>query len=417
MPEKKHFASIISPNPLPDLAEALTTSGSVELLAPNSGIRDFMNSPGARIAEIIFVNVSELSGGPMSLQVPTAGCCTAYVVAVGDVEDAKILRMAMRAGARDFLLRPPQIKDIQDILNTAAVYMDARSAVLKNMETEQSGLPAAKPRDSRIFTFFSPKDGTGKSTILVNFGAALASSTNKTVCLVDLVLQFGDLSPMFSVKPHGTIGNLIALPTDQIADEIKSFITPVSKNMSLLAATQRPEEGELVRPHHITAILHALSQQYDFVLVDVPGAFSDVSLAALDASSTIYLLLTPNILSIRSLKSAIDVMEGPLKYPHGKLKVILNRSDSTAGIAIKDIEAIIGRHVNHLVPSDYKTVTTAVNQGTPAVQENPKSKFSRALIQMAVSEAGPAAAASHDGQRHTLAGLFRHAGQHGEKGE
>jgi pilus assembly protein CpaE len=115
--------------------------------------------------------------------------------------DSNYLRRAMLAGARDFLTKPFGGDEL-----VAAVHRvhDKRPTVAAMPTTVHTptGVPVQPVPtlpEGKIVATFSPKGGSGCSTIAVNLAVALAKIGHRTV-LVDASLQFGDVAVMLNMK-------------------------------------------------------------------------------------------------------------------------------------------------------------------------------------------------------------------------
>ncbi len=60
-------------------------------------------------------------------------------------------------------------------------------------------------------------------------------------------------------------------------------------------------------------------------------------------------------------------------YPPEKVQYVVNRADSTGGIAAEDLARALGRVPEHTIVSDGKLVVQANNEGVPFVLANPDS--------------------------------------------
>jgi len=91
-----------------------------------------------------------------------------------------------------------------------------------------------------------------------------------------------------------------------------------------------------------------------------------------------------------------------LGYERGKVRLVLNRADSTLGIRVADVEHSIGRKVDHTVVSDGRSVVYALNRGVPFFLSNREAQVSQDVLRLAQAVAGPGeAAASEDGRKST----------------
>ena len=90
-----------------------------------------------------------------------------------------------------------------------------------------------------------------------------------------------------------------------------------------------------------------------------------------------------------------------------KVRLILNRADSTLGIRVADVEHSIGRKVDHTIVSDGRSVVYALNRGVPFFLSNREAQVSQDIMRLAseiVGEAlvAPEAAEPKGAQRKSL---------------
>ena len=80
-------------------------------------------------------------------------------------------------------------------------------------------------------------------------------------------------------------------------------------------------------------------------------------------------MLSLEITSIKNMRLFLEVAD-QLGYEHGKVKLVLNRADSSLGIRVADVENSIGRKVDHTIVSDGRSVVYALNRGVPFFLSN-----------------------------------------------
>ena len=87
-----------------------------------------------------------------------------------------------------------------------------------------------------------------------------------------------------------------------------------------------------------------------------------------------------------------------LGYGPDKLRLVLNRADSTLGIRVADVEHSIGRKVEHTIVSDGRSVVYALNRGVPFFLSNREAQVSQDVLRLATAIAGttPVASAASD---------------------
>ena len=100
-------------------------------------------------------------------------------------------------------------------------------------------------------------------------------------------------------------------------------------------------------------------------------------------------------LSLKNTKLGLETLE-LMGYDDGRISLLLNRSDSRMGITEDDVETILGRAPDVLVPSS-REVAKSMTDGVPIVLAAERSEASQAFRQLAATYTGPAMAPSQNG--------------------
>ncbi|MSQ27221.1 MAG: hypothetical protein EXR51_03660 [Dehalococcoidia bacterium] len=209
---------------------------------------------------------------------------------------------------------------------------------------------------------FSPKGGSGKTTIAVNLAVTLRALTNKSVVVVDCSYPFGDVGIMFNLDPKRTIVDLLP-HVNELSGEI--ILQNHPSGVKVLLAPPTPEETELVTAEHINIIVSALRELYEFIIIDTHSSFTDVSIGALDTADLILLVTTMEVPALKNVRQFIDTATQKLGYPIENIAILVNRAGPTGGLSIADVESSVGAKVVATVSSNGAVAVTAANQGVP----------------------------------------------------
>jgi pilus assembly protein CpaE len=147
--------------------------------------------------------------------------------------------------------------------------------------------------------------------------------------------------------------------------------------------------AELITPSGVKRVLEGLRESNDLVIVDCSSYFNDTTLAILDASDVILTMLTLEITSIKNMRLFLEVAD-QLGYDSRKMRLVLNRADSTLGIRVADVEHSIGRKVDHSIVSDGRSVVYALNRGVPFFLSNRETQVSQDILRLATTLVGEA---------------------------
>ena len=288
---------------------------------------------------------------------------TALISAAQDASPDLILK-SLRAGAREFLRIPISSEELRTVLSRVSEFCKKQEVAPK--------------KKGRMVSVFSSKGGCGTSFIATNMAAAAATKT----VLVDLNLQAGDLPLFLGLEAKYSIADMVEKRQRLDEDLINSLVTPHSANLSLLAAPREADSADEIEPQHIFEVLQKLREHYDYVVLDPQHTFDSITLAALDQSDEIILVLTLDIPAIRSTQRALEIFDR-LGYPRKKVRIVVNRWSKQIDLDLRQVEKFLGEPVIGFVPSDYQTAVGSINLGTPLVQAEPTSKIALEIRRIA----------------------------------
>ncbi len=292
----------------------------------------------------------------------------AIVIIAGEVT-ADTIDRAMVAGVS---------RVIPAAIEPSAVREAVLSAVNREKNRAAAGKSNASTYDSRIIQFFSPKGGVGKTTLAVNAAAALAARGKKTA-VVDLDLQFGDVGVFLDIAKADTIADMVE-ENNFDPKTVRSYMVRHYSGLDVLLGSASPEYAELVKPEHIEKLLGSLRGEYDYLVLDMPPAFTDCAIAAMESSDTVFFAVTEEISSLRCAKTSFKVMEA-LNLAD-KLELVVNK-DGISNISVKDVERTLEKKAALSLPFDQKTATRAINRGVPVVIGDKHSRMAKAMEQFA----------------------------------
>jgi pilus assembly protein CpaE len=241
---------------------------------------------------------------------------------------------------------------------------------------------APPPPAGKIITVFSPKGGSGKTTVSTNLAVAL-SKLGHSVCLLDLDLEFGDVAISLQLTPVRTLAD--AVKTEAYGDEddaLAMLTTEYGGGLNCILAPIEPGDAEKIPATLISDLLLLLRTRYAYVVIDTPSQFSPHVLAALDASDYHVLLTNPEIPSLKNLRLTLDMLD-LLHYPRERRSIVFNRADSAAGLSAAEVEKTINSPIAIQVPAS-RDVPASINSGVPIVQAKPDHPVSAAIRRFAI---------------------------------
>jgi len=318
--------------------------------------------------------------------------------------EAEQLKRSLTAGAREFLVKPFSSDEFATSIRRVYERESARQEQLAAQAPVTTG-PRFSPEEidkHQVLAVFSPKGGSGRTTVAANLALAIFKETEQRVCLVDANLQFGDIGVLLNLNPKNRSMLDAVEGGEPDPDIIDSVVIDHSTGIRVLLAPPTPEGADLVTPAYLRKIVQHLKATHDFVVVDLPAALNDHSLGVMDAADQIVVLAALEITTIKNVRLFLEVAD-QLDYDRNKIRLVINRSDTAQGIRITDVEASIRRPIDGEIVSDGRLAVLAVNRGVPFVVSHPDGALSRDIFKLARTLVGDAtAAADKQGKR----GLF-----------
>ncbi|HUB38786.1 MAG TPA: AAA family ATPase [Streptosporangiaceae bacterium] len=284
--------------------------------------------------------------------------------------DVALLSRAMQSGIRDVVL----------------VGDDAAMAAACRRSYEVSRRMLAPPSEDeavpgQIVTVFAAKGGCGKTSLAVNLGVVLARQGAGRVCVVDLDLAFGDVAISVQLDPLRTITDALPMAGHLDASGAASLLTRYQPGLDMLLAPVTPGDAEKIPPRLVGEMLAILRSMYDFVVIDTPAQFSEHVLTAMDVSSQLVLLTTPDVPALKSLRVTLDMLD-MLSYPRQIRSVVVNRADSKVGLSVEHVQKVVRCEIAALIPSS-RAVPVSVNKGVPITLDSPGHAVSQAVAKFA----------------------------------
>ena len=234
---------------------------------------------------------------------------------------------------------------------------------------------------AKVVMIASGKGGTGKSTVSVLLGAALAADGRRTLLVeLDSGLRSVDYIAGVSGKTVYDIGDILSGRCDAGKAVVES---PVYPGLFVISA---PYEGGDIRPEALAKFLDGVARVFDFILLDTAAGMGVPFAAAGAISDTALLVVTPDPVSLRDGRIVCDaLLEAD---PDKTVRLVINKVPrSLQGCGVRDLDECIdtvGAQLIGVVPQS-GAVAAAGAGGTalPATEQ-----ASRAFSAMAVRLCG-----------------------------
>jgi len=283
------------------------------------------------------------------------------VVALADAKDPDLILRAMRAGAREF------------------VGLHEAGGLGRVVRERGHGARAADSR-GKLVSLFPAKGGVGATTLAVNLSGMLVQA-GRRVLLVDLDPHQGDVPVFLDTPSRCSLADVLRNRRRLDREMLSAALSVHGSGVFFLSHSEQIGDAERISPADLTLALGFLAQHFDFVLCDGVRGFDDWSLAAVDASDRVLLVLTQDVPAVRNARRCLELF-GQLGC-EGKVKVVVNRHRKNAPLEVRDIAESVGAAIASRVSNDYQTVASAVDRGVMLKDAAPRARVTEDLRLMA----------------------------------
>ena len=362
-----------------DLEKPLRAAG---LRATTAAQTDLLRvvQPGGNAPAVLVLDVRGGVGLPPALPLLKREHPTTGVVIVAAKLDPALMLEAMRAGVTEWVTAPIDEREL-----VAAVQRVAGAS------TEQA--------KGEVFAIIGGKGGVGATTLAVNIATTLAKIGS--TLLIDLHPCCGDAALFLGCDVKFSI--IDAVENTHRLDEVllKGIVVKTKSGPDLLASPERMTALR-IDEQRMRQVVECAQRGYRYVVLDVPrwGAGLEQTLSL---ASTITIVATQDLAAIRgAARTAAAFRE---RHGASRVRVVINRYDTTAEIASHDLEHAVGSGVGFKFPSNYRLAIDALNKGRPVVVDN-HNKLASAFASYARSLAQVSAPESNDERSAGLFGRF-----------
>jgi pilus assembly protein CpaE len=337
-----------------------TVLETVERVTPDLAILD-VNMPGmdgTRVARALRARPA------------TAGMPIIFLTALAGETD---VLAAFASGADDYVTKPFSPREL-----------GVRVAALLARAGSGTG-PAARPQ-GRVIAIAGPKGGAGRTTVAVNLALAMQQRDRaQRTLLVEGSLLMGDIAVHLDLRSNRSLLDLLPYAGRLDVAVLESVLVRHRSGLEVLLRPQAPEQAERITPALFGETLQGCAAIADTVLVDLKAAYDDECvLAALEAASTLLLVLTPEIGALRNARAFLDLAP-KLGLQHSRTHVVLNRVHDRAGLTARDVAGVLPVAPLEELPDIGPAATGLVNVGTPVVEADPRSELARRLQRLAAA--------------------------------
>lgn len=314
------------------------------------------------------------------------------LIVCGPSDDPEAMRLAMRAGARDYL---PEDVAQQDLVASVSRIQE---------EVTRTG----KRKSGQLIVFINGKGGSGGSFLATNLAHNLVVDAEKSVTLFDLDLQFGGLCRYLDITPK--IGIQQALESSKDMDEIsaQAYTYEHSSGLRLLAAPSKrftlPSE---VAIDELEALLDIFLLNNDYIVADSPNRLDAVTEFFLKRADKVIVIVQQSLPNVQDAARMLHLLTSELYVSPKRIGVVVNRYSRNSPIEIDDMLKALHQKKLITVPNQYKVAAEAIDSGVPVTELSKNGALAKGIRNLRTAIANPEGKSSENFLQRALPSILR----------
>jgi pilus assembly protein CpaE len=308
------------------------------------------------------------------------------IVILSIQNDPNYMRRAMLAGARDFLTKPSTIDELTSAIRRAGTMAREERNKAPQVSATQSSktsgiLSMGKLGAGKVITFYSPKGGSGCTTLATNLAICL-NNEDTSVVIVDGNLQFGDVAVFLNEQGKFSILDLTPRADELDPDIVNNVTIKHSQSgVRILAAPIKPEQADMVTGEQFSKVLRYLRNLYSYVIIDTASSLQSITASAIDNSDILVLLTTQDIPSIKNSRLFLDEIDA-LGFDRKRIIFVMNKFDKRIQITPEKVSENLKQEITSVIPFEERVIVS-VNRGIPFLLVDKSRPLSRSILSLA----------------------------------
>ena len=299
--------------------------------------------------DIIIVDMQDAPATIQALEILHVALPETWMFVSSSASDPQLIIDAMRAGAREYLLKPIPPRSLSQAIGR---YQADRQRQQQKQDT------------GKLYCVTAVKGGAGATSVAINLAATVAAADTR-VALLDLNAPMGDAAAYLDVIPRFTLTDVLASAPRLDSVLLESYLSRAHR----LAVLPGPKElwtqtdagaGALGR------VLDVMLQSHTHVIVDLPSSLDKEHLRLVtEMAAGVALVLTPELPALWRAQRLLAFLAASGSTE--KVHLVLNRSHRSDEMSDHEIEKALGHPIYWKLPNNYSASIKAINTGRPAV--------------------------------------------------
>ncbi len=290
------------------------------------------------------------------------------VIALGAVNDVSYFRRIMRAGVRDYLVKP--------------VDTDMLSEIFVRLEQPGDGTQAL----GRVIGVLGARGGVGVTTLAINLAWIMAEKLGRRTALVDMDIYAGNIALSLDIEP--TRGLREAFDDPERVDEVflQNAMHQFGKGLHVLATEEGFDDTVRMTDDKVLMLADTMRSNFDMSVLDVPRHFVVREPQLFTRFDDVLIVAELTLESLRDANRMLRLLK--TRNRNIKVHIVANRVVAKPDIAIREFEAGTEAKLRCAFSFDAKAIGRSAVKGKPLAVTEPAHKLVQDLHGLCIELAG-----------------------------
>jgi len=232
-----------------------------------------------------------------------------------------------------------------------------------------------------IITVIGGKGGVGKSQVAANLAFAFAADNRSASLLLDFDLRAcGDQDIITGLKSKKTIKDLSEYNGAYDKRTMTPFLTKHKLGVDYIGMPKDPLMAEQIKVDDIGKALKAFPDLYKITIIDGGSELSDLTLKALEYSTMILFVVTPDLLAINQTRRMYQELVTML-FPKDMMQIVLNQFEPQNTLINKAfIEKQLEKKLLNQIYRDDNACRSSLTKEQPVFALSKTTPFTKTII-------------------------------------
>ena len=218
-----------------------------------------------------------------------------------------------------------------------------------------------------IISIIGGKGGVGKSQVAANLAIAYAGELRAKTLLLDFDQKAcGDQNIITGLKSKKNIKELADFSGAIDPRSIQLFTADHKAGISFIGMPTEAIAANQINEDGLGKALKAITNIFPVTIIDAGSELSPLALKALEYSTLIFLVASPDLLAVNQCKRMYTDLVTML-FPKDMIQILVNQAVNGHPVSPDVIGKQIGKPVFHAIPRDDASCIAALSRSTPVI--------------------------------------------------